>query len=157
MLRWSRNVKLTTKVTQLEFALDGANSKIDALKAYTKAGNLIIVGLPSICYADAASADGRDITSNADSSVATEKAVLEFCDNKLNIPITTQDISIAHRLKMSTIFTEAPPVIEIFTTREVRDAAIAVRRRLGILAADTHQRGPYEAFSWPVSPCTGLG
>ena len=58
------------------------------------------------------------------------KAVLDFCQNKLDIPIATQDISIAHRLKKSTNSTEAPPVIVKFSTRKVRDAVFAARRRL---------------------------
>ena len=52
-------------MTQLESNLIIANKKIDALEAYTRAYNLIIVGLPSTSYADAASADGSDHTSNA--------------------------------------------------------------------------------------------
>ena len=124
------NVKLTTKETQLESNLISADKKIDALEAYTRADNLIIVGLPSMNYADATSAEGSDHNSNAESSVTTEKAVLDFCQNKLDISIVTQDISIAHRLKKSTNSTEAPPVIVMFTTRKVRDAAFAARRRL---------------------------
>ena len=126
----SDNSKLTTKVAQLESDLISANKKIDALEAYTGAANLSVVGLPSTSYADAAFADGSDHTSNAESTVATEKAVLDFCQNKLDIPIATQDISIAHRLKKSTNLTEAPPVIVKFTTRKVRDAVFAARRRL---------------------------
>ena len=118
------------KVTQLEFDLIIADKKIDTLEACARADNLIIVGLPSTNYADAASADGSDHTSNAESSVATEKAVLDFCQNKLNIPIVTQDIWIAHRLKKSTNSTEAPPVIVKFTIRKVRDEVFAARRRL---------------------------
>ena len=49
----SDNVKLTTKVTQPESDLISADKKIDALEAYTRADNLIIVGLPSTNYADA--------------------------------------------------------------------------------------------------------
>ena len=90
----SDNVKLTTKVTQLESDLISADKKIEA---YARADNLIIVGLPSTSYADAASAGGSDHTSNAESSVATEKAVLDFCQNKLDSPIATQDISIASK------------------------------------------------------------
>ena len=117
-------------MTQLESDLIGANKKIDALEAYTRADHPIIVGLPSTSYADAASADGSDLTSNAESSVAMEKAVLNFCQNKLDIPIVTQDISIAHDLKKSTNSMEAPPVIVKFTTIRVRDAVFAARRRL---------------------------
>ena len=93
----SDNVKLTTKVTQLESDLISADKTIDALEAYARADNLIIVGLPSTSYADVASAGGSDHTSNAESSVATEKAVLDFCQNKLDSPIATQDISIASK------------------------------------------------------------
>ena len=50
----SDNVILTTKVTQLESDLISADKKIDALEAYTRADNLIIVGLPSTNYVDAA-------------------------------------------------------------------------------------------------------
>ena len=104
------------KVTQLEFDLIIADKKIDTLETCARADNLIIVGLPSTSYADAASADGSDHTLNAESSVTTEKAVLVFCQIKLDIPIATQDISIAHRLKKSINSTEAPPVIVMFTT-----------------------------------------
>ena len=124
------NVKLTTKVTQLESDRISGNKKIDALEAYTKADNLIIVGLPSTSYADAASAYERDHTSNAESSVALEKAVLDICQNKLDIPIVTQDISITHRLKKFINSTEAPLVIVKFTTQKFRDAVFAARRHL---------------------------
>ena len=115
---------------QLESDLISGNKKIDALEAYTRADNLIIVGLSSTSYADAASAGESYHISNAESSVMTEKAVLDFCQNKLDISIVTQDISIAHCLKKSANSTEAPPVIVTFTTRKVRDAVIAARRRL---------------------------
>ena len=53
------------------------------------ADNLVIVGLPSINYANAASADGNDLTSSVESTIVTEKAVLDFCQKKLNILIAT--------------------------------------------------------------------
>lgn len=96
------NVKLITKVMNFEHALTGANKKIDALEAYTRADNLIVVGLPATNFADAASADGNDLTSSAASSIVIEKAILDLCQNKLKIPIVTQDIWIAHHLKKST-------------------------------------------------------
>ena len=56
------NATLTSKVGQLESALNGANKKIDLLEAYTRADNLVIVGLPAVNFADAVSTHATDST-----------------------------------------------------------------------------------------------
>ena len=87
---------LTTKVGQLESALNGANKKIDLLEAFTRADNLVIVELLAVNFAAAASTHATDSTSTSESSIATEQAVIKKCWNKLNVPISTSDISIPH-------------------------------------------------------------
>ena len=57
------NATLTTKVGQLESALNGANKKIGSEEAYIRTDSLVIVGLPAVNFADAASTHDTDSTS----------------------------------------------------------------------------------------------
>ena len=84
---------------QLESALNESNKKIDLLEVYNRADNLIIVGLPVVNFATAASTHATDLTSTSESSIAAEQAVTQLCRDRLNAPISTSDISIAHWLK----------------------------------------------------------
>ena len=103
--------------------------KINVLENYARIDNLIISGLPSVDYSDAASANTtQDAT---ESSQSTERAVLEFVNNTLNVPIKSNDISIAHRLKRTTATGQNPPnIIVRFANRKIRNDVYAARCQL---------------------------
>jgi hypothetical protein len=126
----TNNEELNLKATKLESDLNMANRKIDSLEAYNRADNLIVVGMPVVDYAEATSATSSDLTSSSETSATTERAIIELCRDKLNVGITTSDISIAHRLKKSNSSSGPAPIIVKFSTRKARDAVFAARRRL---------------------------
>jgi hypothetical protein len=92
-------------------------------EAYTRRDNLIITGLPVRSAAEAASipdGDGR-----GEHGATTQQAVLELCNQHLNVPITPADISITHRLKKQPTAKGPPAVIVRFTNRIARDTVYA--------------------------------
>ena len=124
-----KNQKLEDDVCKLRGELETANEKINVLENYAHNDNLIISGLPSVDYSDAASANTtRDAT---ESSQSTERAVLEFVNNTLNVPTKSNDISIAHRLKRTTATGQNPPNIMVrFANRKIRNDVYAAQRQL---------------------------
>ena len=97
------------------------------MENFTRLDNLIITGLPLIDYSDAASTSAnRDAV---ETSASTERAVLNFFNTTLNVPVESKDISIAHRLK-STAAQSLPNIIVRFSNRKARNDVYAARRRL---------------------------
>jgi hypothetical protein len=104
-----------------------ANQKIDRLEAYSRRENLVITGLPVVSYSEAANSGDTDTTT---SSLDTEMAVIELCREKLKLSVTSNDISIAHRLLKKNKGSKNSPVIVRFTSRKVRDTVFRARRQL---------------------------
>jgi len=106
-----KNKTLEKDVSKLQGELAAANAKINHLENFTRLDNLIITGLPLIDYSDAASTSAnRDAV---ETSASTERAVLNFFNTTLNVPVESKDISIAHRLK-STAAQSLPNIIVPF-------------------------------------------
>jgi len=126
------NVALTTKVSKLEDELTAANRKIDGLESYNRRDNLIVTGLPLKTAAEAVSttAVSGNRSQVSEHSLVTEETVLRLFNTKLNVPVTTSDISIAHRLKISGNARGPPAVIVRFSNRKARDSVYAARRSL---------------------------
>lgn len=122
-----KNKTLEKDVSKLQGELAAANAKINHLENFTRLDNLIITGLPLIDYSDAASTSAnRDAV---ETSASTERAVLNFFNTTLNVPVESKDISIAHRLK-STAAQSLPNIIVRFSNRKARNDVYAARRRL---------------------------
>lgn len=119
-----KNKTLEKDVSKLQGELAAANAKINHLENFTRLDNLIITGLPLIDYSDAAST-----SANVETSASTERAVLNFFNTILNVPVESKDISIAHRLK-STAAQSLPNIIVRFSNRKARNDVYAARRRL---------------------------
>src|SRR3989442_8360783 len=115
--------------------LDVANKKllkqVDELSAYTRRDNILIQGLPIDSYADAAatqsSASRAAAPALGPSNESTMNAVIQLFGNSLGIQIDKSEISVAHRLSVSTRFnsssslsTSPPPVIVKFVRRQTR-------------------------------------
>ena len=66
----------------------------------------------------------------AETSVATETAVLDFSNNVLGVPLTRNDISIAHRLPKRPTDSKPAAIIVRFTNRRARDAVYNARKAL---------------------------
>ena len=111
--------------------LDEANQRIDDLEAYTRRDSLIVSGLPLATAAEAASTSTTTISDfdiKGEHTVATESSLLTLF-GKMNVKISTSDISICHRLK-SPRKGGIPPVIVKFTNRKARDLVYAARTQL---------------------------
>jgi len=108
-----------------------AKEKIDGLEAYNRQDNLIIAGLPSANYAEAASGGSSVSSEIRENSVSTEQAVIQLANDVLNVPLKPEDISIAHRIsKQRTMENEPARIIVRFTNRKVRSSVYAARRNL---------------------------
>lgn len=117
--------------------------RIDDLEAYNRRDNLLISGLPIETYSEAAtvgvSGDRNQQqvnthSSTAESSCATEQAVLKLFNTSLNVKVTEKDISIAHRLP-SKNKSQPPVAIVRFTSRKARDDVYNARRKLRSLTS----------------------
>lgn len=100
-------------------------SRIDEIEAYNRIDNLIIKGLPETSFAEVASADA-DQGENSDATLA---AVLNLCENILQVKINSEDISITHRLPKGSK-DNFRPVIVRFSNRRAKDRVYAARRSL---------------------------
>lgn len=78
---------------------------------------------------------GGDMMLSADQSLQSESqestllAVINYCQNNLNIEVTPNDISAVHRLPKGK-YDRVRPVIVRFSNRRVRDQIFASRRRM---------------------------
>ena len=123
----TENARLSSEVVEVQKELITAKSKIVALEAYNRRENLIITGIPASSYSDAATG-GTDRDEGAN-NYTLEETVLELCNKRLNVPITSADISIVHKLKSPR--SQGPcPVIIRFVNRKARDLVYAARRKL---------------------------
>ena len=116
----------TSRIAALETA--AAASRIEALETYTRRDNLLITGLPIDSYAEAGV---TNTNAEAAPSQSVEQSVLKVFNEKLGVPITSADISVAHRLKKRNPTDSRPPVTIVrFTNRKAREAVYGARRQL---------------------------
>ena len=105
--------------------------RTDDLECYSRSENLIIRGLPEKSAAELAtnapSIDDRSAQLVGQQSV--ENTVRAFCKEALGLDITTQDISIAHRLKAGPK-DSCRPIIVRFTNRQTRNTVYAAKSQL---------------------------
>jgi len=111
-------------------------SRIEELDAYSRRDNLIITGLPVDSYAEAASTstggNGNSNTSS-ESNECVVRSALKLFNEKLNVSVKPDDISVAHRLRKpqrGTAQATPPATIVRFTSRKVRDLVYNSRRLL---------------------------
>jgi hypothetical protein len=121
------NQRKTVEINQLKSELATATQKVNELESYNRRENLIITGLPSVNAAETVSAEEPD---RGEHMEVTEKAVLELCHKQLGVPLTSADISIAHRLRKKPNASGPPAVIVRFTNRKAREAVYAARYQL---------------------------
>jgi hypothetical protein len=116
--------------SRLRRDLQAATDRIEMLEAHDRKSNLIITGLPTTSYLEAASLMSGEQGQTSEHAETTEKSVLDLCNNRLHVPIMPQDISIAHRLKKKANSTEPASVIVRFTNYKARDAVYRARLNL---------------------------
>ena len=113
--------ELRTENVQLRKELSQQNQRLDDLEAYSRSDNLIIRGLPEISMAERASVslEGQSASiSHVETCSAVEKNFISFCRDSLNVNVSSQDISIAHRIKAGPKDTTRL-IIVLFTSRRV--------------------------------------
>jgi hypothetical protein len=125
------NKQLSGKLLNVRKDLNEAKKTIVALEACNRLDNLFIAGLPTVNFAEAVTAEATTAGSwgNPESSATTELPVLDLFNNRLNLQISAQDISVTHRLH-KTSDGKPPAVIVKFTSRKARNKDYAARRQL---------------------------
>lgn len=118
-----------TLISKLQTDLQSANSRIEALEAYTRRDNLIIAGLPIETFADVA-ATQETSSQGAEHSQSVEQSVLRLFNEQLGVRVLPSDISIAHRLKKRANIAGPPSTVVRFTNRKAREDVYAARRNL---------------------------
>lgn len=129
--------EIKTENTKLKNELTVANAKIEELEAYNRRENLVISGVPLESYSEASQAASSDMAGQpvSENSAVTEQSVLALCQ-QLELPITSTDISVAHRLRKRN--GQPPAIIVRFTNRKARDMLYRARFQL---KRPEHRRG----------------
>jgi len=136
------NISTKKAVAVLEAENRALSTRVEELDAYSKGNNLIFHGLPQSSFAESASAD-QGVSSGSqrcygviegqvgvETSVASETTVIQFVNDVLNIPLTRDDISVAHRLRKLPNDSRPAPLVVRFTNRRARNAVYAARKSL---------------------------
>ena len=101
--------------------------RLEDLEAYSKLDNLIVHGLLETSFSESASAQVPPTGGPVESNLDTVKTFVNFANTVLDIPLSSQDISVAHRMKKGRSTTSASstptpaPIIIRFTNREARN------------------------------------
>jgi len=133
----------TAKIEVLERVKCDDNLRVEALETYTRRDNLLIAGLPITSYAEAAATSQPDGIERQPNE-CTEMSVIKLFTEQLGVPITSSDISVAHRIPRkrdnmngSRPKPAGPPLTIVkFTNRKAREAVYAARRRLRTTSDD---------------------
>lgn len=121
-----------------------ADLRLDEIEANSRAGSLIIKGLPSGSFADSATSSVTDGTGIAAMDNATHKAVestvIRFCKERLNVEVSTQDIISAYRMKDNksnrSTTSSVRPIMINFANRKVRDDIFRAKKKLKATSGD---------------------
>jgi hypothetical protein len=123
------NASKDARISKLQQDLQSADARLNALECYTRRNNLLITGLPVQSFAEAAAVENSN--TEPESSLAVEQSVLKLFNEQLGVPVTSSDISVAHRLKKRSRTDTRPPVTIVkFANRKAREAVYAARRQL---------------------------
>ena len=112
--------------------LQAVTDPVELSEAHDQKSNLFIAGLlqPVSSWSEAVSMTSHDKHGHTPEHIKmTEKAVLELITTCLQVPLTSQDISIAHRLKKKKN-SDLGPIIVQFTNYKIRDAVCRARFKL---------------------------
>ena len=120
---------LTTENTKLIEELRIANFTIKELEAYSKKSDLVITGLSISSFAETASSTGASDASSFEQR-QTEKFVFDLLTEKLNVELTSHDISAVHRLGKRKPDMSPPSVIIRFAYLKVRETVYKARKNL---------------------------
>ena len=155
----TEGARVNNAVKELESENNVLRRRLDDLEAYSRRENLIVYGLKESGFAEAASASasatlsssqvppargssrsiGRNTTLHGDDGIDlptesnsnTEKAIIDLANNFLQVPLSTSDISIAHRLsKKNRNSPEPVPVVVKFTNSRARNEFYRARKVL---------------------------
>lgn len=125
------NKRKDEKIKVLEDELHSSSKRLDALEAHTRRDNLIISGLPVQSFGEAAATSTADEANVNQSNELVETSVLKLFNEKMNLAIERNDISVAHRLNKPNSTTPGPPTTVVrFTNRKARDRVYNARREL---------------------------
>ena len=114
----------------LKKELNKQQERLDELEAFTRSDNLVIRGLVEQTAAERATGSMHSTaSSHVDLSRSVEQNVIAFCNDTLNVAVSSQDISIAHRLKAGPKDT-ARPILVRFNSRRVRNEVYQARKLL---------------------------
>jgi len=127
--------KLGAENANLNETVRDVHTKVKSLEAYKKSDNMMISGLSSSSYADSGSPfvscpeDPR--LSINESIAAVENTVIRFCNDRLGVCLTSNDISVAHRVQRGEKDNVRPIVVPIVVaSRRIRDAILRAKKVL---------------------------
>jgi hypothetical protein len=126
--RDQRIQQLENENASLRLLIDDSDQRVEQLEAYSRIDNLIIHGIPET-YAECTSTT-TDTNANTENSSVTEAAILKFFNEKLNVNIRSDDISVCHRLKKINKKAAFKPIIVRFTNRKARSAVLAAKKTI---------------------------
>lgn len=132
-----RFASLENEIARLNVNNSKLQKQIDAMESYSRRDNLVFTNVCVDDYASvAAPQSSLNSASNEGSQSAIEEQIINFCNGVLEVEVSKQDISVAHRLgsRRRTVAPGQTPnpsrVIVRFTSRRIRDRIYAARSKL---------------------------
>lgn len=131
------NSRLSGRLTLLEAENTTLKQRLDenekitlATEAYLRMDNLIINGLPEQSFAERASPGAdSDALSATETNNSVECTVLDFFRKDLNVDVSAEDISTAHRLRAGAR-DSVRPIIVRFVNRKTRNKVFSAKSQL---------------------------
>jgi len=132
------------KIDDLKKENSELRAQLESTEVYSRLDNLILHGIPesrsesSTAWFPSDGASGRPA---AETRSRTQELVTKFCNDKLQIAVTSNDISIAHRLPRGKT-DKFRPIIVRFTSRRIREDVYGARKNLRTLYSGNDDEGP---------------
>src|SRR5688572_11010374 len=121
---------INARVQPLEVNCKSLQSRLEDLERHSRLSNLVFHGIPPLLPNASADVDTPDHTSQSETEHAIIANITQLCRDRLNLDITTSDISTAHRLRSSNK-NNYNPLIVSFTNRRARNEVFRAKKLLG--------------------------
>jgi hypothetical protein len=134
----------SVKIEELNKENQELRARIESTEVHSRRNSLIIHGIPE--------ATAQDFVLGPHSGTAlghqgprgfhqTEELIVGFCNDNLDLPVTIQDVSFAHRLPRGKM-DKHRPIIVTFTSHRIKEDVYGSRRRLRTLHSGSNAGAP---------------
>jgi len=136
---------LIQKISKLEEENEGLNLRVDNLENSARLSNIVIHGLPSKAWSFTSQNASDQLVESHQSQLSKPDLItdiLDLCNVKLGIAISSSDIITAYRLPVSSAG-RSQPVLAKFSSRPLRDRVFQSRKSLRLLPSASNSEHIY--------------